>query len=405
LNLSAAGVGTSQSFTQGVSFAATAVQTSFPTGADLVRFNRLLIEDAYGSALINPSGDQLGLTFAGFWNTLGNVAKQACGSGVSGQQLDLLNEYLSRAGLATGVVGDPTIYLSAELGAPEAITTTYVGAASQAGTKDPKAKQQNPGKAAISGTVDWLTIDNAGKAWIGPGAKINQNPSDAPPTDVMSSLNLLDGGTLIQTLAAQAGKTSSTGDPVSYYLWNSMTAAQQATLTSANSTTAQMHAALIAVLNAAITGGTALNKLTDFSHITLSAATQKLLAVTSPTAQQLQTLNHLLLIDAYPTLLTDPSVSIQGEATIYAINAGGITALPFGILGAASSLFGGTFGANQHSNGGAVGATVVLLQLTNSADAYIGDGALVNSATDIGIDSRAARRTTGDSPGERPPPS
>ena len=385
LPLTSPGVGTSQSFTQTVSFGSSAVKTSFPTGGDLVEFNRLLIEDFYGPNLINPSGDQLGLSVGGFFQTLFTVGTQLLGGDLNAQQANLLQEYLGRADIAAGIAGDPLSYLSAELGAPENITTTYVGAASVSGSDDPNT--QFPGKAAISATFDFLSVDNAGKAWIGAGAKVNQNPAYAPPTDAVSSLNLLDPTTLAQKLVAQAGQPTSTTDPVSFYLWNSLTSAEQADLQSGTN----VPQTLVNVLNVVITGGKALNTVADFSNITLSDATKALLAVPNPTAEQLETLNHLLLIDAYPALIADQSVSVESNDAVNAINAGGITALPFGLIGAASSLFGGTFGANLHSQGVGIGATVVYLSLGNSGDAYIGDGALVNSATDVTV----ATSTTG----------
>ena len=388
--LTAPGVGSSQSLTQTASFQPGDVKTSFPTGGDLVEFNRLLVEDFYGPNLINPSGDQLGLSVGGFFQTLFTVGTQLLGGDLNAQQADLLQEYLGRADIASGIAGDPLSYISAELGAPENITTTYVGAASVSGTTDPW-NTQFPGKVAISATFDYLSVDNAGKAWIGAGAKVNQNPAYAPPTDVLSSLNLLDPTTLAHKLVAQAGQPTSTTDPVSFYLWNSLTRAQQATLQSASSTPAQITSTLVAGLNAVITDGKALNTQADFTNITLSDATKALMAVNNPTAEQLETLNHLLLIDAYSALITDQSVSVQSDDAVNAINAGGITALPFGLIGAASSLFGGTFGANLHSQGAGIGATVVYLSLGNSGDAYIADGALVNSATDVTV----ATNTTG----------
>src|SRR5262249_14198076 len=154
----------------------------------------------------------------GFFNTLFAVAGQVLNGNINGEQADLLQNYLGRADVASGILGDPLSYLSAELGAPENITTTYVGSASTAGTssRDPW-NTQYPGKAAISGTVDVLIIDNAATGSIGPNARINLGLT--APTDSFASLNLADPTALAATLAAQAGKTISTTDPVSYYIW------------------------------------------------------------------------------------------------------------------------------------------------------------------------------------------
>ena len=159
--LTSAGSGSGQSLSQVALFKASSVQTTFPTGGDLVTFDRALLNDAYGSSLINPTGGELGLSFSGFFDTLGSIAQQSFSAGgVQPSELDLLDEYMSRADLAAGAAGDPTSYASAELGLPENITTTYVGAASMAGSDDPQTKY--PGKAAISASFDYLSIDNAG---------------------------------------------------------------------------------------------------------------------------------------------------------------------------------------------------------------------------------------------------
>src|SRR5262249_15663765 len=59
------------------------------------------------------------------------------------------------------------------LNAQNAVATPYVPAGSKAGVKD----RDDPGRFALSGTVNLLSGDNGARAWIGKRASVNADPS------------------------------------------------------------------------------------------------------------------------------------------------------------------------------------------------------------------------------------
>src|SRR5262249_29996532 len=209
--------------------------------------------------------------------------------------------------------GNFASYLSPELGLPENVTTTYVGAASEAGDEDPDI--QTPGRLAVSGTVNWLHMDNQSGAWIGAGALVNQDPAYTLPTHEFVAGHFLDPAGLARKLATQA-------DPVAAYLWGQMTAAEQASVTAAGATDAQQAEALASALDRIIAlpdngpgAPDGLYAVARLAGLTLSVETQALAAREDLTDEEQVRLNHLLVLDAYPDLVTDQSVSVESEAS------------------------------------------------------------------------------------------
>lgn len=98
-------------------------------------------------------------------------------------------------------------YLSTNLGVPDKIATTFVGASAAATGDD--------GKFAMSGSVDLLSVTNGASAWIGEGALINTNPLLAATTqsvqvDADSSIETINvvGIPSILTLIKMPSKSS-----------------------------------------------------------------------------------------------------------------------------------------------------------------------------------------------------
>ena len=138
---------------------------------------------------------------------------------------------------------------------PENVTNTYVGAASEAGDDEPNADgevpTETPGRASISGTFNYISMTNTGKAWVGKNAQINTNASYATPNRTFDSRNLLDPAGLAATLVAHA-------DVPSAYVWSKFSQSDQSTLASLTATDAQKQAVLLAGLN------TLVNRFFDF---------------------------------------------------------------------------------------------------------------------------------------------
>ena len=85
-------------------------------------------------------------------------------------------------------------------------------------------------------------MDNGASAWIGQGARVNQNTAYALPTDSFVAGSFLDPAGLARKLAGHA-------DAVSQYLWSKMTAAEQAALSAAGATDEELAAALASALD------------------------------------------------------------------------------------------------------------------------------------------------------------
>ncbi len=336
--------------------------------------NHLLISDAYPASISAAQQTVGGLSFTGLLTTLKSVLSQAASGNVSGATLDQLNNYMTRYNMLFGLLGDFFSYLSPELGLPENISTSYVGAASDAG--DPNPNTKTPGRLAVSGTVNLLTIHNTSNAWIGANAKVNLDRSFGLPTQLFAAGSFSDPVGLATTLSQHV-------DSFSQDLWNNkFTAADRTALTAAGATPAQLQAALVTAFNHAVSGVSLYDTFYKLSNIALSPGTQALLAISNPSADQLLSLNHLLLIDAYPDKVIDQKVNVEADGSFSAINFGGFTAAPLAIR------LGSTFGGNQHSQGGAVGGTFMFMQFTNTADAYIGDAAVVHASSDVAVDSK-----------------
>src|SRR5262249_1296454 len=127
-----------------------------------------------------------------------------------------LDDLFTRFQLAADTLSNFEDYLGPFLGAPENVTTTYVGVASTSGDDEVnnagEKPTETPGRLSVSGTFNYVSMHDTGKAWIGAGAKINIAPSYRTPNIAFDSRNLLEAPALAATLAAHA-------DTPSEYVW------------------------------------------------------------------------------------------------------------------------------------------------------------------------------------------
>src|SRR5208337_2884367 len=220
-----------------LSAATQSLLNSGPVGSVLVTLNRMLLDDAFPNDLATlVTNDKLDKPVIG--------QPQA-------QYIDNLNALFTKADLAASALGNWTDYIGPTLGLPENVANTYVGAASEAGDDEPNVAGQTPtetpGRASISGSFDWVTTINTGKAWIGQNAQINTDAAYASPNRTFDARNLIDPVGLAATIAAQA-------DPASKYLWGQLSHSDQTTLSSSTSTSAQLQAVLLNELNTVVSG-------------------------------------------------------------------------------------------------------------------------------------------------------
>lgn len=137
----------------------------------------------------------------------------------------------------------------------------------------------------------------------------------APTANVASAIL---SGSLSDEAALRAKLVAHT-DPVSLFLWNSLSSHAQNVLTDPSSGEILRINTLIAALNAAATGGPIYDS-TRFAGVTLRPQTSALL-LENPVGEQRLVLNRLLLEDAYPLEITPAAgggtSSISGNGILY----------------------------------------------------------------------------------------
>ena len=174
---------------------------SNPTGEQIELLNRMLLDDAYPSFI---SG------------VLQSNEPSVPADLSDPNDLAEVQALLEQFELAASYLGDASAYLNGEAGLPQNVTTTYVGAASESGSQTGTLKTgtetQTEGLVGVSGSLNIFTTDNVAKAWVGQGARINQDPSFASPdqcvkVEANASTSAVDAGgfTAVPTVVLGTG--------------------------------------------------------------------------------------------------------------------------------------------------------------------------------------------------------